>query len=157
MTEFGAPHWTTYDVSGATLADVAAVLTQRDEAGETTWNPTHTMSWDDSGNVTDVTVHCGFDVQMPNWVEYSQASADAQTEWDRWYGALEEHEQGHLTIAEGVFTDLESQMVGKSQADAEAAFQAAVTKAQTDSDAYDTGNGHGTTASNSTVMDTNIP
>ena len=61
-----------------------------------------------------------------------------------------------LSIAEAAFTDLESQLVGQSVADATNAFNAAVAQAQSDSDTYDAGNGHGTTATNSTVMDTSI-
>lgn len=157
MTEFGAPQWTTYDVTGATLADVYAVLSQQDEAGETSWEPSYQASWDDNGVVTEVTVHCHLAVQMPNWVGYSSASPEAQAEWDRWYGALEEHEYGHLKIAEATFTDLEAEMLGKPRAEADAAFEAAKAKAKTDSDAYDASNGHGLTATNSTVLDQNIP
>src|SRR4051794_16494442 len=89
---------------------------------------------------------------MPVWPGYRAASAGARDEWDRWWTALEAHECGHISVVTAAFGDLDRQLVGATVADADAAFRAAVARAQADSDAYDAATAHG--LNSGTVMDT---
>jgi predicted secreted Zn-dependent protease len=154
MTEFSPPQRTSYPVSGATLRDVADAVSHLPEAGKVIWAPQYSLESDGSGVVTRAAVRCSFEVQMPVWTAYRSASAAAREEWDRWWMALEAHEQGHVEIATGAFDGIEQQMVGQSVATAEAVFRAAEARAQAESDAYDSSTSHG--ISSGTVLDTSI-
>jgi predicted secreted Zn-dependent protease len=147
--------WTTYDVSGATLADVGAAISHRTEAGSCTWNPTYTTTVDADGKVDSFTVTCPYTIEMPNWTDKSGASPEAQAEWDRWYAALQTHEQGHYEATAWVFDNMDDTMLGLTPDEATGQFGKFVYDAQQCSDRYDTDTNHG--LNYGTVMDTSIP
>ena len=155
MTEFGTPRRTTYHVTGPTLQAVADAISHLPEAGRADWTPSFEEAHDDAGTVTSATVRCGLAIQMPVWTDYPSASQAAKDEWDRWWVALEAHEQGHLDIVTQELAALEDQMVGRTIAEARAAFDTAVAQTQACSDAYDASTNHGVSAG--TVLDTTIP
>ncbi len=136
----------TYPVEGATLAEAAAQIEAREEAGVTEWNPAYSLSRDDEGNVTDATVTVTITVTMPNWPGAARLPAATRAEWDRFYAALEAHEQGHVSLVQENLRDVADAMVDKSEAEAIAAFEAALANLQQVNDAYDAANDHGRNA-----------
>jgi len=153
-TSIGAPVRKTYPVSGATLAEAATEIEARDEAGLTEWNPKLDYKTDDQGVVTSATVVVDLTVTMPDWPGAAKLAKAARAEWDRFYGALQRHEQGHVDLAHKFLSGLGSSLVGKTEAEANAALNEAVQKLQEASDAYDVDTDHG--RNRGTVMDTSI-
>lgn len=49
---------------------------------------------------------------MPRWADYDGAPRNVRDSWDRYYGRLTVHEQGHRDISVQVATDLERGMLG---------------------------------------------
>ena len=45
-------------------------------------------------------VHMDIVYKMPRWVDYDQGSAELKARWDRYYKALQFHEEGHRRICE---------------------------------------------------------
>ena len=81
-------------------ADVYDVISAMPEAGKAEWGDSnYSMEFDDKGEVTSVDANIRYKVTMPTWVEVDQAPQAAQDEWNRFWSALEAHEQGHLDIA----------------------------------------------------------
>src|SRR3954447_15504986 len=117
MTEFSASVRTSCHVAGASLREVADAIAHLPEAGRTSWSPTYALESDGNAIVTAATVRCGFEITMPVWPEYTTASAAARCEWDRWWRALEAHEQGHVDVVTAVFAGVDGQMLGASTAD----------------------------------------
>ena len=147
--------WHSYDVSGATLADVAAAISHLPEAGTCEWHPTYSYTTDEHGRVDSFTVTCPYTITMPNWVDKSSASWEAQAEWDRWYAALEQHERGHIDATAWMFDNLDESLLGLSPTEAEGQFGKFAYDAQRASDQYDDETNHG--LNYGTVMDVSIP
>ncbi len=135
---------TTYTVNAASLADAAAVFAGRDEAGETTWKPTHSVVTKD-GVVVSATVKVPVTVLMPSWPGASKLSKAAQAEWKRASAALKKHEQHHVDLAKQYLKDLHKKLIGKTEEEAAAIFTEAVEELQKASDDYDTATSHGST------------
>jgi predicted secreted Zn-dependent protease len=154
VTTSYSENWTTYDVSGATLADVADAISHLPEAGSCTWHPTFSYTTGEDGKVDSFTVTCEYTYEMPVWTDKSSASPEAQAEWDRWYAALEEHEKGHYEATAWMF-DCEADLIGMDPAEAEAQFGKFVYDAQQASDRYDADTDHG--RNTGTNMDVDIP
>ena len=153
-TTIGAPVRKSYAVTGTTLADAAAVIEAREEAGLTEWKPKLAFNKDDQGMVTSATVTVTLTVTMPNWPGATKLSKPAKAEWDRAYGALAKHEQGHVDLVNTHLSGLGASLVGKTEAEANAAFAEAVQKLQEASDKYDVDTDHG--RNNGTDLDTSI-
>lgn len=133
-----------YTVNGKTLEEAAEQITAREEAGLTEWKPKYDVALDDDGNVKSVTVVVNITVTMPIWSQKGARSKAAQAEWSRFYKALDAHEQGHVKLVKNkVNQALVNSMLGKSQSDANTAFQSALTELDTESEAYDKANDHG--------------
>jgi predicted secreted Zn-dependent protease len=147
--------WTSYDVSGATLADVAAAISHLPEAGSCAWHPTYSYTTDADGRVDSFPVECPYTITMPNWTDRHGASPEAQAEWDRWYAALERHERGHVDATAWIFDDMDGTMIGLSPSEAAGQFDKFVYDAQQASDRYDADTNHG--LNDGTVMDISIP
>lgn len=133
------------DVSGATLADVVAVLSGRDEAGHCTWDwPT----WDfeavsDDGHPRVLRMSMTVTIEMPRWVERGTASPAEQAEWDRFYRALLAHERGHERRAVTSARALYERLLRTRARDLETAFENGKARIQAESDAYDAATHHG--------------
>jgi predicted secreted Zn-dependent protease len=157
MSTTYSENWVYYDVSGATLADVAASISHLPEAGRCEWHPTYTYTTDEHGKVDSFTVDCPYTITMPNWTDKYSASPEAQAEWDRWYEALERHERGHVEATAWIFDNMDDPdvgVIGMTPADAQGQFGKFVYDAQQASDRYDDETNHG--LNDGTVMDTSI-
>lgn len=154
MTTTFSEHWSHYDVSGATLADVAAAISHLPEAGSCSWNASYSYTTDADGKVDSFPVTCPYTISMPNWVDKANASAEAQAEWDRWYAALEKHERGHIEATAWIFDNMDDTMLGLTPNEAQGQFDKFVYDAQQASDRYDDETNHG--LNDGTVMDTSI-
>ena len=154
MTTTFSDTWSHYDVSGATLADVAAAISHLPEAGSCSWNATYSYTTDADGKIDSFPVTCPYTITMPNWVDKASASPEAQAEWDRWYEALEKHERGHIEATAWIFDNMDDTMLGLTPSEAEGQFGKFVYDAQQASDRYDVDTNHG--LNEGTVMDTSI-
>jgi predicted secreted Zn-dependent protease len=142
----------TYSIEGTSLDEAAAAIQQRTEAGSTEWNPKLKVVVDENGTVTSATVDVSITMTMPQWPGAAKLNKIARAEWNRFVGALKKHEDGHVTLVREHLKGVGESLVGMSQDDADAAFQAALVDLQTASDAYDDGNDHG--RNDGTIIDT---
>jgi predicted secreted Zn-dependent protease len=140
--DYSSTDWHYYDVGGATLADVVAAIESYPEAGSAEWWPRYSVATED-GNVTEATITIDTRITLPNWTDRDAASSAEQAEWDRFLQALTEHENGHIHILVTQFTDIDTQMVGKSEHDAKDVFDGAVTQLQQATNDYDSSTDHG--------------
>jgi hypothetical protein len=101
------------EITGATLADVGAVLQTLDEWGQgggaLRADPIPVGT---STNLT-VTLHGNLLKRLPQWNDYSSASTAAKREWDRMLQKLSAHEQRHMEIAIEHGDALAKDLVGK--------------------------------------------
>lgn len=143
---------TSYDISGSTLMEAYEEMSQHNEAGETSWNPKYNLTKDDSAKVTAVTIDVEITVQMPNWPNASKLGKDAKAEWDRFYQALDKHEQGHVDLVKTKFQAVAEKMLGKTEAEAAKEFKAALADLKKASKKFDTDTDHG--RKEGTILDT---
>jgi predicted secreted Zn-dependent protease len=144
MLTLGIPDWVTYEVHGTTLADVHAEISALPEAGNCDWSASsYDASWGDDGNVTEVNAVIRITVQMPAWVEEGQAPQEAQAEWQRFWGALRDHEQGHIDIVHERIAGVDQRMVGETETGARQVWDAAFDEINTASKSYDDSNHNG--------------
>jgi predicted secreted Zn-dependent protease len=153
-TNIGAIEWSTYSVSGQTLADVAAAIGHLPEAGQTTWPATFDYAADANGTITSATVTVRRLIHCPQWDGYSSASTAAQSERDRFSAALHAHETGHSDLVEQYLKYLDQHLVGQPATQAQTIFDNALHALQAASDAYDVQTNHG--QNTGTVIDTSI-
>ncbi len=153
-TNIGAVEWSTYSVSGQTLADVAAAIAHLPEAGQTTWPATFDFAADGSGVITSATVTVRRCINLPLWDGYHSASSAAQAEWDRFAAALQAHETGHSDLVEQYLQYVDHQLVGQPSTQAQSIFDTALQTLQAASDAYDQQTNHG--QSTGTTIDTSV-
>ncbi len=144
----------TYPIEAKTLQEVADLISQREEAGETTWNPRFTLALDENGVATNVTVNVPISVTLPNWPGAAKLSRAAKAEWDRSFSILKVHEEKHVQLVRTKLTDVATSLVGKSQAEAEIIFAEALAELKKSSDDYDTSSDHG--KNEGTTIDTSI-
>ncbi len=137
------------DVHGSTLAAVAAVISRQDEAGKAEWFPTYALTADDPPAVT-VTVKTK--ITMPRWPEYGSAAQAEKDEWDRFFAALQTHEQGHIDLVKQQLSGIDDQMTGNSPDAAKQIWGNALRDLQSASDSYDTQTDHG--RNQGTIIDT---
>jgi predicted secreted Zn-dependent protease len=139
------------DVHGGSLAAVASVISQLDEAGKTEWSPTYVMT---DGNPPDVTVTVKTKITMPRWPEYGTACQAEKDEWDRFFAALEAHEQGHVDLVRQHLGGIDEQMAGQSSDGAKQLWVSALQDLQSASDNYDVDTDHG--RNQGTVIDVSV-
>jgi predicted secreted Zn-dependent protease len=145
--DFGDPQRAYSEIHGSTLAAVAGVISRQDEAAKqqdgaakAEWFPAYTLSGDDSASAT-VTV--ATKITMPRWVEYGAAPQAEKTEWDRFYAALEAHEQGHIDLVRQRLSGIDEQLAGQSPDAASLVWLQALRDLQSASDDYDADSDHG--------------
>lgn len=142
-----------YAVEASTLADVAAAIGGRSEAGHVSWVPTLDFHQTD-GRIDSVTINVSIDLQMPSWSPPASMLPKARAEWTRWYAALRAHEQGHIDLVHQLFDGLAAKILGKTVRAGQQLFATARTSLAAQSRAYDTRTGHGTRQG--TVMNAGI-
>jgi predicted secreted Zn-dependent protease len=138
--DFGDPERVYSDVHGTTLAAVASVIAQQDEAGKAEWFPTYTLSSDDPPSAA---VKVKTRITMPRWREYGSASQPEKDEWDRFFAALLAHEQGHIDLVTQRLSGIDDQMGGQSADAAKQVWANALSDLQSASDSYDVDSDHG--------------
>lgn len=135
--------WTTYDLHGHTLAEVALQIEHLPEAGQTHWQPTyHATRW--SGNViAAVQVDVHVTVSLPHWVGASAAPSAQQAEWERFLTALRTHEQGHVDLVTTYLRDVDTILENVTEETAAQQWRDNLAALHQASDQYDAGNNHG--------------
>jgi hypothetical protein len=131
------------EYSGATLADVAALLPE-DEWGRCEWDFTHSFE-STEGTITRVDVTLTRRIVMPRWVERDQAPAAERAEWDRMVRNLRTHENGHATRARTWAPRLKQRMLNQPESEEANIKETFLTDHQAEQDQYDTDTHHGQT------------
>ena len=81
-----------------------------------------------SGETFTVTLNGEFINRIPIWDDRATATTTAQKEWDRFIGKLNDHEEGHVSVALAAFEQLAKDLIGVKITD----LATKVAKAQTD-------------------------
>jgi len=82
---------------------------------------------------------------MPHWQGYGGAPQPIKDEWDRFWRALDTHEQGHFDLVTSYLAGLERVLVGQPVSDVQRIFNDAVAGLNAASSAYDVHTSHGVT------------
>ncbi|HEX9258576.1 MAG TPA: DUF922 domain-containing protein [Acidimicrobiales bacterium] len=154
MTDWGTEEYEVYEVSGATLQDVADAISGMPEAGKCEWLSSYSYDCGDGNTIVSATATVVIKITMPSWADSDSASPEAQAEFKRWWDALLAHENGHREIAERHLDGIENGMVGKTPSEAADYWTAQHAELQRLSDEYDSRNNHG--ISEGTTLDTSI-
>ena len=141
-TTIGDPEQVCYDVQGQSLADAAADIAARDEAGKTQYWP-HMSYTTTAGLVDNADITVTLRITLPRWPGYSAAPAPDQAAWDSFMGALQRHEQGHVDLVHAQYDGMDATLVGQTATAADQAWQEAATALQAATTAYDTQTNHG--------------
>jgi hypothetical protein len=145
-TKIGPVTNSTYAVSGS-LRSVANAIAARTEAGSVTSTPSQdTETYAPDGGTEKVTaarVTVTQAMELPSWTDKANATKGQQGEWDRFFGAITTHENGHVALDKTAYDGVHAKMLGQTPKDADAKLDAAEAKATTDNATYDTNNGHG--------------
>lgn len=142
-----------YDVPGHTLTEAATVISSMAEAGKAEWWPQYSYE-SESGFVSSATVTVAQRKTMPRWHGYTDASSAVQAEWDRFWQALDAHEQGHFDLVSSYLANLDQVLVGQPVHDVQRVFNDALATLNAASTAYDAQTSHGVTQG--TTIDLNV-
>lgn len=145
-TQLGPTEWLTYDVSADSLAGVADAISHLPEAGSCEWIPRWDASWGDDGLVASATVDVDTRITLPIWTDEASADEGQRHEWQRFLGALRDHEEGHCALVHRHLGGLDERLIGHSYDDAGRIFQAELDALQVASNDYDSATDHGRNA-----------
>jgi len=146
-----------YKIKAKTLSEAADAMDARDpeEWGKCKWDPQLDASFDTStGKITKATVTVVITITMPKWKGAKKLSEAAKAEWDRFYQALLDHENGHVDLVHEHLEGLGESLIGKTTEEAETACAEAMADLQTASDDYDVETDHG--RNEGTIIDISI-
>jgi predicted secreted Zn-dependent protease len=152
-THIHSPEHVMVDYPGHTLEEVASAISSVPEAGRAEWWPHYSVEWD-GDIVSSATVTVTQRRTMPRWPGYSHASPAAKAEWDRFWHALEQHEEGHFQLVHSHLATLDHQLVGQQSDAVQSVFEQALNDLATASDNYDAQTNHG--LSYGTVLDVSV-
>jgi len=141
-----------YDVPGHTLTEATTVITAMAEAGKAEWWPQFSYE-SDNGVVSSVTVGVPQRKTMPRWQGYADAPQPVKEEWDRFWRALDSHEQGHFDLVTSHLVNLDQVLVGQPVQDVQRVFNDAVAGLDAASSAYDVQTSHGVTQGTTIDLD----
>ncbi len=130
------------DYEGATLRDVYNTLPI--EAGLCEWIPG--FSYDQitaRGFPERLIVTVRISIRMPRWTGRDHARAAEQAEWDRFYGALRDHERGHESRARTGAQAMHTRMLRTLAANLQTVMDEENDRIKAASAAYDTATNHG--------------
>ncbi|MGB8645246.1 MAG: DUF922 domain-containing protein [Anaerolineae bacterium] len=151
--EFLDTEQVSYDVQADTLMAAAETFSQMDEAAKTEWFPRY--DYQTTGNeLSNATITVGTRITMPHWSGYSSASQAEKDEWDRFFAALQAHEQGHLDLVMQHLDHVDEPLVGKSVDGAAQVWQSALAALLSASRAYDGQTDHG--RNQGTIIDVSV-
>jgi predicted secreted Zn-dependent protease len=139
--------WSTYDVQGQTLEEVARSIEKMQEAAQTHWAANYQVTeWGQGNNIAKADVQVTITVSMPHWSGASSRPQAEQDEWERFLGKLREHEQGHIDLAHQYLEHADTLLEGYDESVAKQQWQSNLSALQQASDGYDSGNDHGRNA-----------
>jgi len=139
--------WSTYDVQGGTLAEVAQHIAHMQEAAQTHWHPTYQVTqWGEGNHIVTTSVDVQIAVTMPHWAGASSRPQAEQDEWTRFIDALHGHEQGHIDLAHQYLEHADTLVQGTDEHTAAQQWQDNLNALQQASDSYDSSNDHGRNA-----------
>jgi predicted secreted Zn-dependent protease len=139
--------WSSYDVPGSTLAEVAQRIDHMQEAAQTHWHATYQVTqWGEGNHIVAANVDAQLTVSMPHWAGAASRPQAEQDEWNRFVAALHGHEQGHLDLAQQYLQHADALIQGYDEHSAAQQWQDNLTALQQASDAYDSSNDHGRNA-----------
>jgi hypothetical protein len=137
----------TGEVHGATLSLVGAAMSSSGtgEAGSVQPTlPDPLYEYDDKGEkVTKVAVTVIETKKMPVWAELGQQCQPVKDEWNRFYSALDKHEEEHVAIDRKHYTDVHKKLIGKPKEVAWAKLDAVTEAANLENEAHDLSTRHG--------------
>ncbi len=139
----GKPTYTSFNVTGDTLADVYKVLSRRTEWGSCKSNFSYTYGA--NGKITKANVTVKTTIELPKWTGLEKASKAAKKEWKRMMAALKKHELGHYTRAKRWAPKLKARLVGQPAAEEATIFDKFKSDAKAVQEAYDDATKHGQT------------
>jgi predicted secreted Zn-dependent protease len=131
-----------YEVPGHTLTEAATVIASMAEAGKAEWWPQFSYE-SDNGLVSSATVSVPQRKTMPHWQGYAYATQPMKDEWDRFWRALDAHEQGHFDLVASHLAYVDQVLVGQPVSDVQRVFNDAVAALNAASSAYDVQTSHG--------------
>ncbi|MGA7672451.1 MAG: DUF4157 domain-containing protein [Nitrolancea sp.] len=142
------PTMQTTTVHGTKLATVASAL--GDEPGSVEFDFSVATQGDPA---TSATLTVTQTLTLPQWAERDAASGAAKSSWDRFVGALTQHENGHLAIDRQMFANAHQRFVGNTAAQVEQTSNTLRAAVQAKQDAFDTQTDHGRNGNPPTILD----
>ncbi|MCY7418915.1 MAG: DUF922 domain-containing Zn-dependent protease [Chloroflexi bacterium] len=139
----GPPVVTNHALSASGLIDIASIMSGRSEAGKVGWSEEMSATGPAGKGMDTVSVVVKITLDMPTWDPPSSMLPLARAEWERWLGALQAHEQGHIELVHQVHDGIAAKIIGKSKPAADTLWANAQASLTTKSAAYDTRTGHG--------------
>jgi predicted secreted Zn-dependent protease len=128
------------------------VIASMAEAGKAEWWPQFQYDSDD-GIVSSVTVAVPQRKTMPHWQGYDSASQPMRDEWDRFWRALDDHEQGHFNLVISHLANVDQVLVGQPVGQVQRVFNDIVAALDAASSAYDAQTSHGLTQGTTIDLD----
>lgn len=132
-----------YDVTGSTLAEVAAQLDPK-EWGQCHYQFDHSYETT-AGRTTKVDITLHLTIHLPRWQGkgWQNASEAAKTEWQRMISALEAHENGHAEIARRWAPIFKEKMMGVSEGKVQQRYDETKAAVGKETNKYDKETSHG--------------
>jgi len=141
-TEFTDTERTTYDLQGRTLSEVAEEIAGKEESAKAEWFPSYTYTTTGQ-QLGTAEVMVRTKITMPRWSSYESAPGADQREWDRFFSALQVHEQGHVDLVLQHLTNIDEQLLGQLPAGAAEIWRDALNTLKAANDTYDHDTDHG--------------
>jgi peptidoglycan hydrolase-like protein with peptidoglycan-binding domain len=108
---------------------------------------------DPTKTVVKANIEISLTKTMPKWKEYDEQCDPVKKEWDRFFAALDKHENNHLAKFLSIYTpSMHSPLLGKPEPDANALFEAADKKALQINTDYDAATANGMNETPSTKI-----
>jgi hypothetical protein len=143
-----------YEVDAPTLTEAGNKMGA--EAGSVTRTVTaldlYSMDTDPNKIVKVAVVEIDLVKKMPKWKQFDDQCDAVKKEWNRFFGALDKHENNHLAKYVTPYTNVHSKLLGISEDKANAKFDAIDKAANKDNEDYDTATDHGQNESPSTKI-----
>lgn len=139
--------WSDSNVDGSTLAEVARHIELLPEAGQTHWHATYQVTqWGEGNHIVAAGVDVAITVTLPHWANATSRPQAERDEWERFMGALRNHEQGHVDLAVTYLEHADTLLNGYDEHTAATQWQDNLDALQQMSDQYDASNDHGRSA-----------
>ena len=138
-----SPEVSTYDVSGATIDQVAAALQRQ---GQRWGHGGGELKLDipaDFSSSHSVTLTAKLAMHLPTWKQYEQAKDPEKVAWNRMFRKLRDHEDRHVAIAAEEASQLAQDLIDQTKAQALKLLDAAVRRLKARQKTLDDDTDHG--------------